>query len=1093
MFFKYFREKLRAKEENEQKVKDCQNTVSRINEGLVKHIKTIGNTINNHLSSVKSRNDVIIILPKLQELSDIGELNEQLKTLETEGELLIQLDKNNSIFVQNILLETNAELSNLKTTSERSIENLTEINENWSKINDIKSKIKSTRKECKIILESIKSPNDLTEAQVVEEKYNKALKQSTAVCNVLPAMGEAIQKLVTLAENFSQLNVKKLNQEYKNDVEGWEKYYAEIKENTEIAHSQQIIWKQVYQAKDSILQWLSDVNIELLDCTSNFDDIEKIKSKLVKYSEERVINLDSKNNMVEKIKKLQNLNGNNPILTLDSLCTLMDDQFSGVESIARNLVGLVSDFSKQEETIRAEIKKRTVEINQIRENVIKCDNLNNELDALLVNLKSCQKCKNDLIKMNLSIDAVNHSISEMTDTFPIISESTTVKELKSLKKRYESVVQQVEKVETTLMTYLKKHLEDDLNNILHSIKSTDEKLTWCKPEEEIEKDQIEIKLRSVQDITRNLDGIKEQKSRIDYVLDYLNQYSSADLNLDELCSNNESLSLKLVNTEKQIKERRMALEKIISLWVEYQKHLDSIVPLLNVLENDIKTSVEIPIDMNAIDDMEKNLNEFQLKIVKANKFLDEIVSCAKKIKRIHSKSTLNNQVLKVKRRLESYQNIIDKCVDRTNRLKEMKNKFNVSYEKATNLIEKLNNKLKSTESAQPVGKKSIQNAQSDLAIIKNLNKQLEESQQLVNDTVSKGECMYPDITMDNREEIRSKVKQLRSVCENLNDECGNITKTIENALVQKSSFDESCNQIQNWLHETEEKLTECKKMKRKNIMDKRMNYNNLKTLKQDLIAYKDVIDQLREKVTQLNEPDADSKLKDILKKYDSILLEVNKCLKLYMSQLKNHELYLENVETFNNYLKSLQDEYSVATCSVSKTDTDVFKNIINHKSEGESMLEKCKNVGSTVSKETDENGKTAIQNELDEQKINWESLMVNCENTLKTLSQKQNQYDEVLTKIENLDKYLKTIETQIKDRSLKNSLASKQQYLEKLKLFDEDITKKHMEISEIQSDTIEVLPDVNNAIANLMKTYQSVKTRTKVLIFILNPREKNCI
>lgn len=1081
--FKNFREKIKEKEENEQKVKKYQKTISAINEDLVKHIKLVENKLNNHISSAKSWNDIIHVIPKLQELIDFSELNEQIKILEAEGELLVQLDKNSSTFVQNMSLEINAELSNLNIKTERVIENLTEINDNWLKINNIKNKLKSTKKECKTILEFIEPPNDLAEAQVIEEKYNKALKKSTAILDVLPAMEEAVQKLVKLSENYQQLDVKKLKQEYQNDLESWETYHSEIKKYNEIAHSQHVIWKQVNQTKDSILQWLSDVNIELLDCASNFDDIEKIKSKLVKYSEENELNLELKDNLIEKIKKLEKLNGQKSILTLNSLCELMDDQFSGVENIASNLVGRISAFSQQEEAIRAEIKKRTTEINQIRENIIMCDNLNNELNALLVNLQSCQKYKNDLIKMNLNIDTVNRLISEMTDTFAIMSESTAIKELKSLKKRYESVVQQVDKVETTLMTYLKKHLEDDLNNLLHSIKCADEKLTWCKPEEEIEKEQVEIKLQSVEVIKDNLNAIKEQKCRIDYVLDYLNQYST-DLNLDELSRNNELLSTQFENTEKQINERKVILEKIVCLWIEYQKYLDSILPLLNILENDIKMSVEIPVDMNSINIMEQNITKFQLKIDEVTQLLNKIIPCAENIKHIHIKSTLNNQVLKVQRRLESHQNSIDKCSERIKCLKEMKKEFNISYEKATHLIKDLSNKLKSIESVQPEGKKSIQNAQSDLAIMKNLNKQLEDSQQLVNDTVSKGECMYPDVTNENREEIRSKVKQLRLSCENLNDECGNKMKSIENALLQKSSFDESCSQIQNWLQEAEEKWIDCKKVKRKNIMDKRANCNNLKTLKQDFIAFKDVIEQMRGKVTQLNETDTDLKLKTILEKYENISLEVIKCLKMNESHLKNHELYLENVEKFKNYLKLLHDEYSIAVNNLSEVDIDIFNNIIKQKPEGESILEKCKNIGSSVLKETDESGKTVIQNELDELKISWESLLLNCENTLKTISQKQNKYDEVLIKIEDLDKYLKSIETQIKDRSLKNSLTSKQQYLKKLKQFDNVIIKKHKEILGIQSDTIEVSPEVNNAITNLMKTYQNVKNRTKVLIFI---------
>lgn len=1054
------------------------------NDTLLEQIKISENKVNDLITSVKSWGNIINVIPKIQEFTDISEFIDQLKSLEKDGELLIQLDKRNTLFVQNILLNTNAKLSDLKSISEQSLANLTEIKDNWLKINDIKNKIKSSREECKTLLQSIQFPNDLTEAQTIEEKYSRALKSYSSTLEMLPVMEAAVQKLASLSEKYPQFNIEQLNQTYQNDLESWEKYHTEIKENAEIAHSQQVIWKQVNQTKDSILQWLSDVNIELLDCTSNFDDIEKIKNKLVKYSEEREIHLDSKQNLVEKIEKLQKLNGNKPILNLDSLSELMDDQFNGVESIAGNLVGLLSAYSQQEESIRAEIKKRTTEINQIREDVIKCDNLNNELDALLINLKSCQKCKNELIKMNLNIDSVNQSVSEMNDSFPMISESTTIKDLKSLKKRYESVVQQVDKVETTLMTYLKKHLCDDLNNLLHSIESVDEKLTWCKPEEEIEKEQLEIKLHSVEDINKNLKEINEQTSRLNYILDYLNQYSSADFNLEEMCSKNELLRTKLEKTEKQINEHKEDLEKIISLWVEYQKDMDSILPIINSLENDIKMSIEIPIDMDSIDIMKKNISKFQLKVDKANVILNKLVSSVENIKMIYKKSTLHNQVSKIKKRLESYQSSINKCLKRIEHLKGMKEEFNSSYEKTTNLINELKNNLNSIETAQIEGVKSIQNAQSDLANIKNLNKLLEDAQQLVNDTVSRGECMYPDVTMENRDEIRSKVKQLRLSSENLNDECGNITKKIENALVQKSSFDESYNQIQNWLRETKEKCISCKKAKKKNITDKRTNCNNLKILKQDLIAYKEVIDQFREKIAQLNEPDVETKIKNILEKYESISSEVNKCLKLNESRLTNHELYVENVEIFKNFFKTLLDEQSVAMNNLQETGLDAFENILSHKSEGDSMIEKSQNIGNAVLKETDENGKTTIQNELDEMKANWDSLISNCENNLKLLSQKQNQYDEVLTQIENLDKYLKSIEAQIKDRSLKNSLLSKQQYLEKLKLFDEDITKKHQEILKLKSDTIEVSPDVNNAITSLMKTYQSVKTRTKVPEYI---------
>lgn len=1079
IFILLFREKLKTKYENEQKVNDCQNAIIVMNENLLKQIKSRKNKLNNYILSIKSWNDIILLIPQLTDLTDISELIELLNILEVEGESLIQLDKSKIVFVKNCILEINNELSNLKTMYEDSVINLMEINDNWLAINDIRQKLKSTKEECNAILKFVETPNDLTEAQIIEEQYNKALKHSSTILDLLPLKNEVMQKLVILCENFPQLNVESISKDYQNDLGNWENFYTELKNNSENAHSQQVIWKQVNEAKDNILQWLSDINIELLECTSNFDDIDKIKNKLIKYSEEKELNLDLKNNLVKKIKNLQKLNKNIPISTLDALCTLLNDQFTNVESIASNLVSLINQFSQQEELIKTEIKKRIYEINQIRENLIKCDNLNNELDALLINLKSCQECKNELIKMNLNIDAVNHSVSEVIDTYPIVSESTIIKELKSLKKRYESVVLQVDKVETTLMTYLKKHVDDNLNNLLHSIISSDEKLTWCKPEEEIEKEQIEIKLHSVNDIKENLKAIKDHKLKIDYVLDYLNQYSSEDFNLEELSKKNENLNIKLENTEKQTNELKLNLQKIISIWIEYQKYLDNIIPLLNDLENDIKTSVEIQVDINNINIMEENINKIQLKINGIKETLNELINCVEKINLINSKVTLDNQVLKIKRRLGTFENCINKCSEKLKRLNDTKIEFDVLYGKATITLKELKVKLESIENDQPIGKKSIQNSQSDLVIMKTLSKQLEESQQIVNDTVSKGECLYPDITNENRDEIRSKIKQLRISCEHLNDKCGNMTKTIENALVQKSSIDESYSQIQNWLLETEERLNEIKKIKGKNIMDKRINCNNLRTLKQDLIAYKNVINQLNEKVIPINEPDIDLKLNNNLIKYDNILHEVNKCLQFNESYLKNHELYLENVDILKKHIKLLLDEY-LETMNNSEINTGVFENIISHKSEGETLLDKCRNIGIIVIQETEENGKTEIQNELEKLTLDWDSLISNCENSLKILDQKQSQNDEALKKIENLDKFLKTIENQIKDRSLKNSLISKQQYLQKLKLFDEDITNKQKDILEIQSNILDISPDINNGMTNVIKTYQSVKTRVKV-------------
>lgn len=73
----------------------------------------------------------------------------------------------------------------------------------------------------------------------------------------------------------------------------------------------------------------------------------------------------------------------------------------------------------------------------------------------------------------------------------------------------------------------------------------------------------------------------------------------------------------------------------------------------------------------------------------------------------------------------------------------------------------------------------------------------------LNQCVEAGERLYGSTAPEGREDIRQELRNLKTNWDSLYDELSSVQRRLEVSLVQWTSFDESYNQVENWLREME--------------------------------------------------------------------------------------------------------------------------------------------------------------------------------------------------------------------------------------------------------------------------------------------------
>lgn len=1031
---------------------------------------------------IKSRADVEVVVGKIEKLIlDNQELVPMKDKLHNEGNQLMKDDQSNVTVIQKTLTSVDDNWDKLEDRLKEQKNKLSETSFAWKEFQESKVKVEKEIERVNTLCDAVQIPHDSTEAALNHDKVKKAMdtfKKSKTILDKMDNKGNAILKISEPSDIVSQIR-SDLNEAHKS----WSEVYERISKLMQTSESQHIIWKHIDETKNNLVSWLNEMTEQLNNALKRPGDVEAGQQRLAKYREELPSHLSLKNNIINKYEQLRTINNKEPLPTLEALVKLLEEQFDQLNTVAEQLDAITSKFGQQESTQRSEIKKLSNKISEIREKIINCEDLTGDNTKILQRLNDCRGLKQELQQCESQLQKIKGDVDDLMKQYPSFSETNLPKELTAVYKRYDGVASLANKIENVLLTFLKKyHLEKQ--NVLQRIIATQkEKVVWCLPEPGSDKYNLEVKLGSLVDVENGLQDCDAKKESLEESLKLLENIEQPEV-ISALNSEKNKIVSSLGDLRENYSSTKELLKRNIELWNKYELASDSIASWLKDVEGKIRAENVNQINMDTIDNKIHEITKLQDDVSEFNKNMEEFALAGQNILKEIPEVRAEQFVAHLNNRYQAIVKFVSNYLERLETLKENKELYKKSVDDVESWLSAAEGKVKKfSEMASPSAKPN----QATLDELNKFSEDRENGQTLLNKAVEQGETLFLGIIPENRETIRTELRRLRDAFEALADKVSSIYKQVENILLQRSSFDDSFSQVKQWVVEANTKLGDKLELGA-TLPEKKAILHNYRSIAQEVNIHKNILKQLKEKMENLSDTDADTKFNESLSSYNTLADEVAKRISSAEKFVTNHEAYIQALEKSRDWLNTLNAEANLLIDESSTEDSDaklaMVENLQEQKPVGDKIIASLKSQMETVLGQTSIAGHPMLLQGFQEQEKSWQDFLQLCSDARSKLKQLHSQWEEFDKIIDELESWIRQKENQIKDQSLRSTQEAKQTHLDKLRAFEEEILAKQPEFTSAleKSKSLEGESDLSMRVSKLMTRYKSLKNNAKEAI-----------
>ncbi|GLH12194.1 Uncharacterized protein GBIM_16929 [Gryllus bimaculatus] len=1040
------------------------------------------------LMSVVSCDNFEPTFKKFSSLLEEHQLRQGVKNdMHNDGKILMEQDQSNISVIQNILASVDGNWEKVNEMLKEQKSKFYELNIAWQQFAECKEKVLLGVKEAVPLISGQEEISDMTLATSSYDKAKKGLEILKKVKPFLDSVDSKSQLIIKQVESVPNFNITIIENELADLHSCWQDAFDTASKKVQNLEAQLIIWKQIDDSKDEVIHWLEDTNNTLSTALNSLSDADNSMAQLNRYKDELPTYYNIKVSIATKSSQLVKLNNGKPILTLDSLNSLLDEQFIYLKSIADKLEDIACTFNEQEKGICEDIKKASDSITKIRESVIKCDDLTGENTKILDRLQKCQVLKQELSGLSSSLDSLKAKIEKMKVSYPSFGNSGLVKELSGLEKRYDGVLSHATKVESTLLAFLKKYHMEKFSALERVLSTYNEKVTWCIPEASSDHYNLEAKLSSLQDVLAGLADCDAKHADLDQSVLLLQNVESPE-KMQELIAERDRLTLELGSLKENYQKTKESLDYNIELWKKYEVVSENVASWLRDTESKVRSESVSQLSIDIITSKIAEMEVFCKQVIDYEPNVQNIVEVGEEIVKKNPESRIGQHG----HLLSRYQSVVKFATSYVDRLKTLENNKNIyrdSVKEVESWLADADEKLKSFEHLLSSPAKPMQVYQEKLEELKSFAEEREKGQILLNRAVETGEALFSGVTPQNRETIRAELRSLRDASEALIDKSNAIHKKVEVIMMQRSSFDDSYCQVQKWITEAEGKLGNKMDLKA-DLKEKKQAMHTYRLLAQDVNTHKNVMKQLQDKIEALSDSDATAKFNDMLRNYEKLSKNVEERIKTAETHVSDHEAYLKSLEKSHDWLATLAAEASVVLedTSLEKDGADaklaVIDDLLHQKEEGDKLIDTCKTLLQIVLEQTDISGHPTLLKQFEEQKQAWEGFFGKCADTRQRLQLLCRRWTEFEEMVDTLSGWIKAKECQVKDQSLRNTQEAKQVHLDKLKAIEEEIILKAEEFSvaAAQSQSIVGQSELSMKVSCLTTRYQALKNITKEAI-----------
>lgn len=1022
---------------------------------------------------------------KIDQLIEEHQKREQEKEiLHFEGSSLMKEDQRSTTNIQVVLSSVDANWEKVNELLREQRKKYADMNTDWKDYEEARQKVEKSIKDAINLCQSVKGISyDITQANITLEKHKKALDTLKKGRHFLDKMDSKAQQLTKEASLMPRFNSELIENDLTEVRQRYQDTYNDISEKLQAYETQVIIWKQIEESKSELIKWLTNTNEALTTAFERLMDAENCQIRLIRYREELPGYQQVYQNIVTKIEQLVKLNNNSDIPTLNSLHQLLDDQFKVVKTSAEKLESLTSTLNERERTIRQEMKRCGDLISKIREDIIKCDDLTGENTKILGRINKCQELKTELEQCDYTLSKVEETLTKISTEYPSISRSSLPKELQALQLRRDGVANHANKVIATLVAFLTKLYHEKFGALQRMVVTLKEKVAWCEPEQSSDRYNLEVKMASLMDVEVGIADCIARKEDTDNSLKLLASVESVET-MAALKSDRDKVEVDLESLKSSYNKIKNDLERNIALWQRYELTSENVLSWLKENENKIRAEASALLNLDDIEQKIAEMTEMQKSVMEYQSELKDLTVLAEDITRVSSESRVNQYISHLNTRYDYVLKFLAQHLDRLRELKENRDQYVANKKKLEVWIENAEKTLKAYD--EITGPKPITFYQSRLKELKAFAEEREVGQAILNKTAEAGEALFARITPDQREMIRTELRNFRNRVDAMSDRSNVIYKKIESDMMHRSSFEDKFSQVKQWLADAQNKLGE-KQDLLPTLQEKKLALHLYRTVAQDVTVHKNILQQLQDRLSTAPDDDASEMLGNVIEAYEKLSNEVEGRINIAEKHVSNHEAYLQTFEKTRDWINTVINEgtpivedFSVER-ETAQSKITTIENLLQQKAEGDRILADCNQQLNIVLEQTSMPGHSALLSNFEQQKKMWEDFLKRCVTARDKLKHMFNQWSEFEKIVEGLEAWIKQMETQLKDQSLKSTEEAKRAHLQKLKSLEESIIAKGAEFNAAieKSQSIEAEADLVTRVSRQTTKYQAIKNQIK--------------
>ncbi|XP_070578811.1 nesprin-1-like isoform X2 [Ptychodera flava] len=843
-------------------------------------------------------------------------------------------------------------------------------------------------------------------------------------------------------------------------------------------------------SRDSLTSWLHSSQSDLSVAPSQFADSSAVQDRLGNFHaqlSEKEAELEA---MKSKLAELKRLNPDADYPELETAVAQLERELENAKQLARNQEMGLQELMHQKTELSDVVEGLKGWLERTDDRLSGCEDNTKPDGKIVKQLKECRKTIDDIKAHQPNVDGIQTKLRTMSGKYPASDLIKLQEEIAAVARKHDELKNRSLKIQESLETTLQQRYEDATQDYSQWIKAAKSSLKSCA-DTAGDRAFIETKLDKLNELDDNIEEgrakLANLNSKGEHLWPTLPDHKQ-DTIKHELAVGNEEFNTLTSDLLTWLDK----LEECADLCQQFEEAFAKLSNWLKATEEKVKSQAGPKRDLgqkedqleefkNVDDDVEKQSELVELVKEGADSLADISSSNAKVVSQVaqvtNTYNILANRVKEIVKQadqnVKDHQEYLESSVDFTGWIQDLKEEY--------------------ASCAEPTGDR--QACQAKLDKLKELLDLKDEGQSKLNDIVSKVHKVLPHTSQDGRDIIKDDLKTTKEEWESLMSSMHESKGRLEASLQQWGTYEDSYRQICEWLDDMEKQLNSDKDLK-DDLHGKKLQLEKLKSLHQDIVADKPVVDTFISKAQEiLQSGPGDAAIgrqaSQVENRYQNVATKTKERLKLQEQYVQEHDVYNSALQDFTEYLKLTKDRFS--SCAglsgdkiVMETKLLKVQELLSKRHQGQSKLNNLTECASDVMPHTAPGGQDQIRNEIDSLQKEWADLIAQMQETRGNLDSSLERWNSFEDRYDQLAKWVREVEETLRSASeLQPGLGEKKSQLERYKALDQDIRNHEPKLESISQEAQQIVQAnasdiaVGSQASHLLSRYEGLKINSQ--------------